>query len=63
MSTEKVKQTIVELLEKEDKSKPYTDFEIVKELNKMGFEIARRTVVKYREGLHLPNARMRKTIV
>ncbi|MEO8085900.1 MAG: RNA polymerase factor sigma-54 [Bacteroidota bacterium] len=63
VSTEKVKQTIVELLEKEDKSKPFTDFEIVNQLNKMGFEIARRTVVKYREGLHLPNARMRKTIV
>jgi len=63
VSTEKVKQTIVELLDKEDKSKPFTDFEIVKELNKLGFEIARRTVVKYREGLHLPNARMRKTIV
>jgi len=63
VSTEKVKQTIIELIEKEDKSKPFTDFEIVKELNKLGFQIARRTVVKYREGLHLPNARMRKTIV
>ncbi len=63
VSTQKVKQTIVELLEKENKSKPFTDFEIVKELNKLGFEIARRTVVKYREGLHLPNARMRKTII
>lgn len=63
VSTERVKQSIVELVEKEDKSKPFTDFELVKELNKMGFEIARRTVVKYRETLHLPNARMRKAIV
>jgi RNA polymerase sigma-54 factor len=63
VSTERVKQSIVELVEKEDKLKPFTDFELVKELNKLGFEIARRTVVKYRETLHLPNARMRKSIV
>ncbi len=63
VSTERVKQTIVEIVVHEDKSKPFTDFELVTELNKKGFEIARRTVVKYREGLHLPNARMRKKIV
>jgi len=63
VSTERVKQSIVDLVEKENKSKPFTDFELVKELNKLGFEIARRTVVKYREALHLPNARMRKSIV
>jgi RNA polymerase sigma-54 factor len=63
VSTERVKQSIVELVGQEDKSKPFTDFELVKELNKLGFEIARRTVVKYREALHLPNARMRKAIV
>ena len=58
-----MKQSIVDLVGQEDKSKPFTDFELVKELNKLGFEIARRTVVKYREALHLPNARMRKAIV
>ena len=63
VSTERVKQSIVELVDQEDKSKPFTDFELVKELNKLGFEIARRTVVKYREALHLPNARMRKAFV
>lgn len=63
VSTERVKQSLVELVEKEDKSKPYTDFELVNELNKLGFEIARRTVVKYREALRLPNARMRKAIL
>jgi RNA polymerase sigma-54 factor len=63
VSTERVKQSLVELVDKEDKLKPFTDFELVKELNKLGFEIARRTVVKYREALHLPNARMRKAII
>ena len=36
---------------------------LMEQLKLLGYEIARRTVVKYREELHLPNARMRKTII
>jgi len=63
ISTEKVKQAIVEIVEQENKSKPYTDFELVQQLKERGYDLARRTVVKYREALHLPNARMRTTII
>ena len=63
VSSEKVKQIIIEIIESEDKSKPFTDIQLVGELKKKGFEIARRTVVKYRNTLHLPNAQMRKVLI
>jgi len=62
VSTEKIKQVIVEIIEGENKSNPFTDFDLVAQLRTKGFPIARRTVAKYREALHLPHARMRKLI-
>jgi RNA polymerase sigma-54 factor len=63
ISTQKIKHSLLEIVEKENKLKPFTDYELMEQLKLLGYEIARRTVVKYREELHLPNARMRKTII
>ncbi|MEX0875940.1 MAG: RNA polymerase factor sigma-54 [Phycisphaerales bacterium] len=60
VSSNAVKAAIEELVEGEDKGKPYSDEAIVKLLKDRGIEIARRTVAKYRDQLGLPTARMRK---
>jgi RNA polymerase sigma-54 factor len=44
----------------EDKTTPLTDEQLVSLLAEQGFKVARRTVAKYREQLHIPIARMRK---
>ena len=49
-----------EIVDKEDKSKPFSDDELVQELIAAGIKIARRTVVKYRQVLNIPNSRERK---
>ncbi|MCI8483134.1 MAG: RNA polymerase factor sigma-54 [Lachnospiraceae bacterium] len=51
---------IEEIVKKEDKSRPFSDAQIVRELEKMGIDISRRTVVKYREQLEIPNVMQRK---
>ena len=55
-----MKASIQELIDGEDKAKPFSDEAIVKQLKERGIEIARRTVAKYRDQLGLPTARMRK---
>ncbi|MDF1809456.1 MAG: RNA polymerase factor sigma-54 [Phycisphaerales bacterium] len=60
VSANSVKASIADLIEGEDKSKPFSDEAIVKQLKERGIEIARRTVAKYRDQLGLPTARMRK---
>ena len=60
VSSNSVKATIGEIIEGEDKAKPFSDEAIVKQLKERGIEIARRTVAKYRDQLGLPTARMRK---
>lgn len=64
VSTQKVKNRIKELIEKEYdlNGKPFSDQELVDILNKEGFQIARRTVAKYREQLGIPVARLRKKL-
>lgn len=49
-----------ELVDNEDKSDPLTDNELMDKLKEQGFTMARRTVAKYREYLHIPVARLRK---
>lgn len=56
-----IKAALREVVDNENKSKPLSDEAIVKALNEKGFEIARRTVAKYRAQLDIPPARMRKT--
>ncbi len=60
MSWDAVKAILKEIIDNEDKSKPLSDEAIVEELKKKGIEIARRTVVKYRQQLDIPPARRRK---
>ena len=60
MSTRKIKLTLKELIEHEDKKKPLSDDALSKVLKEKGFPVARRTVAKYREQLGIPVARLRK---
>lgn len=62
VSSREVKQIIKEIIEKEDKSKPLSDDKLEKILNEKGYNIARRTVAKYREQLNIPVARLRKEL-
>jgi RNA polymerase sigma-54 factor len=60
MSWEAVKTRLQEIVNLEDKKSPLSDEAIAKKLREQGIEIARRTVVKYRQQLGLPAARLRK---
>jgi RNA polymerase sigma-54 factor len=55
-----IKQKLLEIIAKEDKSSPLSDEEIVDELGKHGFPVARRTVTKYRKALRIPSSRQRR---
>lgn len=55
-----IKQKLLEIIAKEDKLNPLSDEEIVEELSKSGFPVARRTVTKYRKALRIPSSRQRK---
>ena len=60
ISTSQIKETLKQLIENEDKTNPLTDDVLAESLNRQGFQVARRTVAKYREGLGYPVARLRK---
>ena len=60
VSSKIVKNYLFELIEKEDKSSPYSDDQLEKILKEEGYKVARRTVSKYREQLNIPVARLRK---
>lgn len=49
-----------ELIDKEDKSDPYSDERLVEELKKEGMSVARRTVTKYRKKMGIPSSRQRR---
>src|SRR4051812_14797748 len=55
-----IKQKLLEIIAKEDKGNPLSDEEIVEELGRHGFPVARRTVTKYRKALRIPSSRQRK---
>jgi RNA polymerase sigma-54 factor len=55
-----IKQKLLEIIAKEDKQHPLSDEEIVEELGRHGFPVARRTVTKYRRTLRIPSSRQRK---
>ena len=63
VSTREVKTILNEAIDKEDKTKPLTDEKLAELLKKKGYLIARRTVAKYREQLHIPVARLRKQLL
>ncbi|NQW35545.1 MAG: RNA polymerase factor sigma-54 [Flavobacteriales bacterium] len=60
VSTKEIKNILQTFIEKEIKSKPYTDDKLAALLKEKGYPIARRTIAKYREQLGLPVARLRK---
>ena len=62
VSTIEIKKELKEIIEKEEKSKPLTDDQLTKIINKKGYPIARRTVAKYREMTGFPVARLRKKL-
>lgn len=61
VSNIEVKYIISNLIEKEDRKYPFTDKKISLILKKKGYNVARRTITKYREQLHLPIGRLRKS--
>ncbi len=60
VSSREVKQILKDAIEAEQKRKPLTDEKLMELLNEKGYNIARRTVAKYREQLGIPVARLRK---
>ena len=62
VSSREVKNELKRLIDDEDKSKPLSDDKLEKALKAKGYNIARRTVAKYREQLDLPVARLRKEL-
>ena len=60
VSVKEIHHLIRELVDSEDKNSPLTDEQLAKALADQGFSIARRTIAKYREQLHIPTARMRR---
>jgi RNA polymerase sigma-54 factor len=62
VSTREVKKILSNMIEAEDKRKPLSDEQLTDMLQEKGYNIARRTVAKYREQLSLPVARLRKQL-
>ena len=62
VSTREIKSILKQCIDSENKTKPLADDALVTELKKKGYDIARRTVAKYREQLNIPIARLRKEI-
>lgn len=62
VSTREVKIILNEIITAEEKRKPYSDEELTNMLKDKGYNVARRTVAKYREQLNVPVARLRKEL-
>ena len=62
VSTRELKKALQECVDAEDKKKPLTDEQLVVEMEKRGYKVARRTIAKYRGQLNIPLARWRKEL-
>jgi RNA polymerase sigma-54 factor len=62
VSTREVKKILSDMVEGENKKKPLSDERLTELLQEKGYNIARRTVAKYREQLNIPVARLRKEL-
>ena len=62
VSNRAVKKAIADIIQEENKQQPYADEKIAALLKAQGYPVARRTVAKYREQLHIPVARLRKEL-
>lgn len=56
----KIRLELQKLIDNEDKSKPLSDLELTRQLKSQGFNVARRTVTKYREKMEIPTSRQRR---
>lgn len=62
VSSREVKNVLAQFIDEEDKKRPLSDDKLEKMLKAKGYNIARRTVAKYREQLNIPVARLRKEL-
>jgi RNA polymerase sigma-54 factor len=62
VSTREVKKILSNFIEAESKKHPLSDERLTEMLQEKGYNIARRTVAKYREQLNIPVARLRKEL-
>ena len=62
VSTREIKRILQDCIDNEVKRRPLTDEKLTEILQEKGYQIARRTVAKYREQLNIPVARLRKEI-
>ena len=62
VSTRELKKALQECVDGEDKKKPLTDEQLVEEMGKRGYKVARRTIAKYRGQLGIPLARWRREL-
>lgn len=62
VSSIEIKKVLEEIVAAENKKKPLSDAKLAKALAEQGYDIARRTVAKYREQLNIPVARLRKEL-
>jgi RNA polymerase sigma-54 factor len=60
VSSREVKKILKDAIEAEDKNKPLPDEKLMEILKEKGYNIARRTIAKYREQLNIPVARLRR---
>lgn len=60
VSNRVLKEVIMDIVKKENKEKPYTDQQLADLLSSSGYNVARRTVVKYREQSHIPPVKIRR---
>ena len=62
VSTREILTILKSVIDGENKNRPYSDEQLCSIMKKKGYEIARRTIAKYREKLSIPVARLRKEI-
>jgi RNA polymerase sigma-54 factor len=62
VSTLEIKTILNDVVVREDKTRPYSDEKLMEMLSEKGYNIARRTIAKYREQLNIPVARLRKEL-
>lgn len=62
VSTRELKTVLRQIIDSEDKHKPFTDEQLVSILSEKGYNVARRTIAKYRDQLGIPLARLRREL-
>jgi RNA polymerase sigma-54 factor len=63
VSTLEVKNILTEVIANENKRKPLSDQKLAGLLEEKGYKVARRTIAKYRDQLHIPKASLRKELL